>query len=205
MCRCSAQALWLFAPCLSFVFGSVCARVMTTTSKGVLAGIALLVVAAVAGPMLAFPGTCPVCRGRTANIRTVTDETNAPSRNLCVWNRSVCANLLYGPDSVICTQCWQARSPHLDRWERASEIADSFQKPLGPVIRGFPLPPSDRLRSRVVFTQAYANARFTESVAFWCVDREGVLAGLRGYCATNALTFSAETNMIAGQIYVKIE
>lgn len=178
---------------------------MPITAKRVLAVVALVAALAVAGSMLAFPGKCPVCSGRTVKVRTLTDETNAPSRNVCTWNRSVCANLIYGPDSVICTQCWLAHSPLLDRWERASEIVDSFQRPLNPVIRGVPVPPSDRLRSRVVFTQGYAKARFTESIAFWCVESDGVLAALRGYCATNALACSVETNRIAGQVYVKIE
>ena len=109
---------WL--PSLTLPFGSLCARIMATIAKPVFAVVALVAALAVAGSMLAFAGKCPVCSGRTEKVRTLTDETNASSRNVCVWNRSVCANLISGPDSVICTQCWLAHSPLLDRWERAN-------------------------------------------------------------------------------------
>src|SRR5205807_2354800 len=110
-----------------------------------------------------------------------------------------------GSDSVICTRCWLAHSKLVGSWERASELAASFQRPLSPCIYGVPVPSEASLRSRVVFTQRYARKTIVESVAFWCVYHESILAGLRGYCATNGLRLSAETNRVAGQVYVKIE
>jgi len=155
-------------------------------------------------PLLAFAAACPVCGGSVVKIATVVDDTNAPSRNLCVWNRSICANLFYGHDSVICTRCWHAHSDTLGKWERSSESPTTFQRPLRVVIGGVPLPSSDSLRSRVVFTQTFAK-KTTDSVAFWCVDSQSIQSALRAYCATNRLHLSAETNRIAGQVYVRIE
>ena len=177
---------------------------MSTASK------TRIVVAAVAGfalllPLLAFAASCPMCGARTVKLATVADDTNAPSKNLRVWNRSICANLLYGPDSDICTRCWHAHSITSGNWERASELPASFQRPLRAVIRGVPLPSPDGLRSRVVFKQTFAKKTFTDTVAFWCADSQNIQSLLRAYCATNRLHFSAETNRLAGQIYVRIE
>lgn len=171
----------------------------TISRTRIIAGLVALL------PMLAFAAACPVCGGGVVKTATVTDITNAPSKNLCVWNRSMCGNLLQGTDSVICTRCWLAHSKLLDGWERATESADSFQQPLRAAIRSVPLPPPESLRSRVVFTQSFAEKRFADSVAFWCVDSASIQDSLRTYCVTNRLRFNAETNRIAGQIYVRIE
>jgi len=114
-------------------------------------------------------------------------------------------NLFYGPDSVICTRCWHAHSELMVSWERASVLPASFQRPLSPAIRGVPVPPADAVRSEVVFTQTYEKMKIAESLAFWCMDSKSLLASLRAYCDANGLTFTAETNRIAGQVYVKIE
>ena len=178
---------------------------MSTTSKRTI--IATSVVAALVLVLLlqAFAAACPVCGGRVVKTATVNDDTNAPSKNSCVWNRSICGNVLYGPDAVLCTRCWHAHSKLLIKWERSSELPASFHRPLGSAIRGVPIPPADAVRSGVVFTQTYAKKTFAESVSFWCVDDEHLLASLRGYCTTNHLTFSFETNRIAGQVFIKVE
>jgi hypothetical protein len=156
-------------------------------------------------PLLAFAASCPVCGGRVVKIGTLTDATNAPSRNLCGWDGSICGNLLYGPDSLICTGCWLAHSKLVGNWERAAESPATFRKPLSRRIFNVPVPSEASLRSGVVFTQSYAKKTFAERVTFWCVDNEIILASLKSYCATNGLSFNAETNRIAGQVYVKIE
>ncbi len=177
---------------------------MRTARQRIIAAIGLIVLVLVLA-LLKSGFACPACGGRIVKTATVTDDTNAPSKNLCFWNRSVCANLLYWPDSLICTRCWLAHSDLVGNWERASESPASFLRPLSSTIRGVPLPPPSSIHSRAVFTQSYGKKRFAESLAFWCVDNENLLAGLRGYCATNHLKFSAETNRLAGQAYVKIE
>jgi len=177
---------------------------MSATSKTriTLSAVGVLVVLL---PLLTFAAACPVCGARTAKLATVADDTNAPSKNLCVWNRSICANLFYGPDSEICTRCWHAHSTTAGKWERASELPASFQRPLSSAIRGIPIPSTNDLRSRAVFAQTYTKKAFAESVAFWCTNSESVLTSLRGYCATNRLTLSVESNRLAGQVYVRIE
>jgi hypothetical protein len=175
---------------------------MSTSKNEIIVGLVALMLAL---PLLAFAAACPVCGGSVVKTARIVDDTNAPSKNLCVWNRSICANLFYGANSVICTRCWHAHSDTLGKWERAAESPESFQKPLGTVIRGVPLPSPDSLRSRVVFTQTFAKKTFTDSVAFWCADSQSIQSGLRAYCTTNRLHFSAERNRPVGQIYVRIE
>jgi hypothetical protein len=185
-----------------FSLDGVRVRSMSTSKRKVIFGLVAL---ALVLPLLAFAAACPVCGGSVVKTATVVDDTNAPSRNLRVWNRSICANLLYGSDSVICTRCWHAHSKVVGRWERAAESAGSFQIPLRAVIRDVPLPSADSLRSHVVFTQTFAKNTFADSVAFWCVNSQSIQSGLRAYCTTNRLHLSTETNRIAGQIYVRIE
>ncbi len=166
--------------------------------------IVLVVASALLVPLLVLPVTCPICGGRLVKTAAITDDRNAASRNLCVWNRSVCANMLHGPDSVICTHCWHARSERVDKWERASESIAVFQKPLSPAIRYVPVPPADAIRSRVVFTQTYDKMKFTESLSFWCVNDESLLTRIRDYCKTARLMFCAATDQKTGKVNVEI-
>jgi hypothetical protein len=142
---------------------------------------------------LLLASRCPVCGGKLARAGSLNDDTTAPSRNICVWNRSICGNLLYGPDSVVCTRCWYARSPQLRQWERRLGDPDGFRQPLRPEVRRVPLPTGDRLRYSAVFWQAYADKAFTDGVAFWCADDAALLSRLRDYCTTSHLTLTAET------------
>jgi hypothetical protein len=178
---------------------------MRTASKRQILAVILVAACVLMVVMLAFPARCPICGGRIVKMGTVTDDTNLPSRNLCIWNRSICANPFYGPDSAICTRCWHAHRALTGNWERACESPASFQKPLSSAIQGVPLPPADAIRSRVVFTQTYDKKRFTESVAFWCVGDESLLARLRSYCTATQLTFHVESNRIAGEVFITIE
>lgn len=196
---------------------------MSIPSKRKLLALAAVAACVLLAPLLAFtsldqgrsprsshtrssPSECPVCGGPVVKTGTITDDTNAPSKNVCVWNRSSCGNVLYGPNSLICTRCWYARSDFselVDRWAFASESPASFQRPLSPAILGVPVPP-DAVRSGVVFRQTYEKKEFAESMSFWCVDSESVLAGVRAYCATNGLTFTAMRNRLPGEAYVDI-
>lgn len=177
---------------------------MNSITKRRVAKVAVLAVALLL-PLLLFAQTCPVCGGSVVKVGALKDDTNKPSRNLCVWNRSICGNVLYGADALICTRCWYAHSHLGGDWERSIEDAEGFRHALSLSLRAIPLPSNDTLRSPVVFTQTYGKKRFTESVAFWSADKESTLSSLRAYCAADHLMLTVETNRIAGQVYVKIQ
>ncbi len=126
---------------------------------------------------MAFPScraeVCPWCGGALTKVGDITDDQSKPSKNLGVWNRSICANPFYDQDSVICSQCWHAYSKLLDSWERSSELPDSFRRPLAEDIRLFPLPSRKDITSLVVYSQNCTPTQVTESVGFWCIDSPG--------------------------------
>jgi hypothetical protein len=159
-----------------------------TTSKAKIV-VAVVTVFVIFVAVLAFVASCPVCGAHTVKLATVADDTNAPSKNLCVWNRSRCGNLFYDANSVICTQCWYSYSKLFSRWERSSELPDSFRRPLSTAIRRFPLPsPKEITSPRVVYSQKIAGARVTESVFFWCTDSPTLLDPFDDYCREHKLS-----------------
>ncbi len=179
---------------------------MTKMRKKAIWMLAILAVVVSLSAALVVTWRCPVCGGWLVSAAKLSDDTTRPSRNLCVWNRSICANLFYGPGSVICTRCWYAHSPRSRRWERSIAYSDGFYHPLRPEIRGVPVPGGDRLRGLAVFSQVYAHGAFTDSVAFWCIDNAGYITGLRHYCTTNHLTLTDErAASMPGDVYIKIQ
>jgi len=149
---------------------------------------------------------CPVCGGKLTTVGTVTDDRTKPSKNISVWNRSICANMFYDDASVICTQCWLSYSKQFQRWERSSELPDSFRRPLSAGIRGFPVPPAKNIKSLVVYSQQIAGAKVSESVAFWCTDSDSLISDFRAYARKHNLSIRVEMQgRVRKQIYVAIE
>ena len=148
--------------------------------------LALLHVAGVTAALAAE--TYPICTGGLAKVGTITDDRSKPSKNIAVWNRSMCANPFYDDDSIICTECWYSYSKQFSRWERSSELPDSFRRPLSVTIRQFPLPPAKEIKSLVVYSQQVAGAQVTESVLFWCTDSPTLLDPFRDYCRVQNLS-----------------
>ena len=149
---------------------------------------------------------CPDCGGKLTKVGNVADDPTKPSKNISVWNRSICANMFYGDDSLICTRCWLSYSKQFQRWERSSELPDSFRRPLSPAIRGFPVPPAKNIKSLVVYSQQITGAQMSESVAFWCSDSADLIAGFRAYARKHGLSIRVEMQgHVPKQIYVAIE
>lgn len=88
-------------------------------------------------PTLASAATrCPLCGGRLVKADSLKDDTRKPSKNLEMWNRSICLNPARSVEAVICTRCWFSFSPGWSEgWERCSEVPDSFRYPPPDVIR----------------------------------------------------------------------
>lgn len=132
--------------------------------------------------------TCLHCGGQLAKVGTVKDDITKPSKNINVWNRSICANPFYGDDSIICTQCWLAHSTRFQRWERSSEVPASFHRPLSTVIRDFPIPSAKDIKSLVVYSQQISGTQVTESVVFWCTDSNSLISSFRAYASKHSLS-----------------
>jgi hypothetical protein len=152
------------------------------------------------------PTSCADCGGTLAKVGAVHDDTEKPSKNLKVWNRSICGNPFYGPDSVICTDCWLSYSELLDRWERSSALPDSFRRPLSKAIRDCPLPRAEDTKSGVVYSQWIETRRVTESVSFWCTDSVGFISQLREHARGQNLSLRVDQHgRIAKEVFVVME
>lgn len=136
---------------------------------------------------------------------SLNDDRTAPSKNLCVWNRSVCANPFYGDQSLICTQCWLSSSKLLNQWERSSELPESFRPPLSASIRAFPVPTGKDIKSRAVYCQEIVSARVSESLTFWCSDTTNLIASLRTNAVKHNLSLTVELQgRVEGEVHVAI-
>ena len=55
---------------------------------------------------------CPVCGGAVVAVEQVQDDVSKPSRNIAVWNRSICGNELFGPGATIGHSVGTARAEY---------------------------------------------------------------------------------------------
>ena len=81
---------------------------------------------------------CPVCGGKVTSVDRVRDDLGKPSKNIEIWNRSMCANGLIG-GALVCTKCWLCSYFYEEDWKRMSELRDSFVPPIDKAIHDFPL------------------------------------------------------------------
>ena len=150
---------------------------------------------------------CPLCGGKLVKAGSIKDDLAKPSKNSAVWNRSICANLLFNDDTIICTQCWMAYSEQSHLWERSSELPDSFYRPLSTAIRKFPAPPAREGQSSAVYSQqVFFGATAKESIAYWCADSTNFLSNIRAYAGEHNLVIHVdEQERIPGQVFVSAE
>jgi hypothetical protein len=73
---------------------------------------------------------CPVCNKKTFEVTTQKDDPSKPSKNIDVWNRSVCATLSYGKGSYICMNDGYAYDASLKTWKLKLNDRDGFAHPL---------------------------------------------------------------------------
>ena len=169
--------------------------------------LSALMIVCFAGLAVAWLRLCPVCHlGFVRAPEAVATRGDVESsKNLAIWNGSY-----HGPDyedySKICTRCWMAYYDYWRRWERASEVPDSFHRPLRPSIRHVPLPAAEHVHNRVVYTQYWSRGQIRETVGFWCDDLPEVIEPLRAYAAAHNLFFGIdEPPRLEGQQFVRIE
>src|ERR1043166_7317953 len=126
--------------------------------------------------------SCPICGRQTVDVTTQQDDLSKPSVNLCVWNRSMCANEFYGKGSLICPHDHYAYEAQLKTWNKSVQDRDAFPLPLHPSIYSFPLPPTPQILSRVVYSQTFASLSSVEhSVLFWCKTDDAFFKQLEEY------------------------
>lgn len=154
---------------------------------------------------------CPVCHGILVTAGSLVDDETKPSRNIDLWNRSYHAAFwpFFSAASLVCSRCFLAFREGDEKWVRSSEELRSFHVPLLPAITGFPLPPSDELRSPVVYGQefggAFADQGRSDSVDFWCLASTKGLELMQRHCMKHELKFKAERKTgMPGELYVSV-
>ena len=153
------------------------------------------------------PSSCGVCGGNVVPISSVADDRIKPSRNISVWNRSICANPFYRDSDVICTKCAHAYSTMLKAWSLALQDSGGFQKPLHVSILDFPLPSSSNVTFGIVYRQTLAASNRTDSVSFWCLDDEQYLAIIQRYSGSSGLSLreTKGNGRLTNQVHVLAE
>jgi len=122
---------------------------------------------------------CPVCGGRVVIVDKLKDDLSKPSRNIEIWNRSMCANLLLG-GALACTRCWMCSYWFEEKWKRMSEVPDSFIPPLSKAVHDFPVAADEASYSR-----EFEGTTLTDSLLVaW---DESKYAGYREYCKKHDL------------------
>jgi len=149
---------------------------------------------------------CPLCGGDLIRVGDVVDDRSKPSRNLCVWNRSICGNYFYEDDSKICKQCWHSYNEKMKRWEMSSEQVDAFRQPLTTDITNVPLPTAKDITSLVVYSQKISDGNVKESVGFWCNNNDDYRVRLTKYTSDHALSITNyEADSQKNQSHITIE
>jgi len=176
---------------------------------------------------------CPLCGGRLVKAVSVKDDTNKPSKNMEIWNRSICLNPRYNDEAVICTQCWLSFSPGWsEAWERCSELPDSFRYPLSETLRHFPVPVESgaytqrfiagqtndtthvlplpggsgkETKWRVIHSLEYSNVMVEESTHFWCKDFKELMTKFHGHCTRHEFSMEEDrAKSYPGEVHVTI-
>ena len=148
------------------------------------------------------PQRCAVCGGPVTAIELTKDDASKPSRNLDVWNRSGCGNLLFGPEAVICLRDGYAYSPGMKKWGLSLENPVGFALKLDPRIRQFPVPEKNAIRSRLVYSQEIAGGRVAHSVGFWCDTDQRYLEKVERYGKLAGASVTVERDKLPGQTHV---
>ena len=124
---------------------------------------------------------CPVCGGKVTNVERLKDDLGKPSRNIEIWNRSMCANLLLG-GALVCTKCWLCSYFYEEDWKRMSELRDSFIPPIDKAIHDFPLGTVE-----ATYDRRFAVTDLTDSMEFGWDGSEDHLSAYKDYCKQHGL------------------
>ncbi|MCP4460157.1 MAG: hypothetical protein GY816_19355 [Cytophagales bacterium] len=148
---------------------------------------------------------CPVCGGMPISTLQIKDDRSKPSKNIAVWNRSICGNSLFETYSTICQKDWYAYSPYFETWTLVLENPDGFSNKLKEGIYSFPLPIVQNLRSLTVYRQVIGRKRTVHSISFWCETDEDYFKKIEAYSKKNRLKLKIDRNKIEGQSFLSAE
>jgi len=138
-------------------------------------------------------------------VEQVQDDPSKPSRNIAMWNRSSCGNLLFGPGATICPHDWYAYSAELEKWELSLEDPKGFALAMDGRIRDLPLPEKGKIRSGVVYSQSIDGDKIVHSAGFWCDTDESYLDRLNDYAKRAGINVKIERERTLGQTYATAE
>jgi hypothetical protein len=148
---------------------------------------------------------CPVCQSILVDVTTQVDDKSKPSKNLSVWNRSICANPFFHKGSLICPRDGYAYEAQLKQWKLSLESRDSFAYPLDRKIYEFPLPVSKAIKSRTVYSQIFEKLDSIEhGLLFWTLLDDSYFTEIRKYAKTNGIVLAIDPHRDQGQAVIKV-
>jgi len=150
---------------------------------------------------------CPVCKRELVDVTKQKDDTSKPSRNIGIWNRSMCGNRSYGDGSLMCLHDNYAYDATLmNRWGLALENRDGFAIPLAKAIYNFPLPIDENIKSRVVYDQDFKTlSSVTHSLLYWCSTDKRFFKKVKAYSKEHGLALEIDKNRKPGESIISVE
>jgi len=148
---------------------------------------------------------CPVCGTETLLVSEQNDDTSKPSRNISVWNRSMCGSSMFKGDSSICPKDHYAFDASMMKWWiLALENKDGFALPLEKAVYDFPV--TEKANSRVVYYQHFINKdTVRHSLHFWCETDHSYFQVIREYAKKSGLNLEIEVDRRENRSTVMVE
>lgn len=143
---------------------------------------------------------CPSCNKECTPIFEIKDDVTKPSKNLSVWNRSMCASLIFY--THVCKEHFYAYCLTFKKWELSLEGKNAFPIKLHKSIHQMPI--SKKPRYRVVYSQEIYEKRREDSVAFWFIHDEKYIHYVKDYVKANNLEMRLEEKKDKDESYVVI-
>ncbi len=148
---------------------------------------------------------CPVCGTETLLVSEQKDDTSKPSRNISVWNRSMCGNSMFKGDSSICPKDHYAYDASMMKWWILGlESKDGFALPLEESVYDFPV--TEKANSRVVYYQHFIKTdSIRHSLSFWCETDHAYFDVIREYAKKEGLSLEIEIDRRENRSYIVVE
>jgi hypothetical protein len=148
---------------------------------------------------------CPICGTETLLVSEQKDDTSKPSRNISVWNRSMCGNSMFKGESSICPKDDYAYDASMMKWWMLSlENKDGFSLPLKNSVYEFPV--SAEADSRVVYSQQFITKdTVRHSLSFWCKTDNDYFQVIRNYAKKSGLDLEIKVDRRENRSFVTVE
>ena len=131
---------------------------------------------------------------------TVKDDESKPSKNITIWNRSICGN--FHSYNQICKNDFYAYSSSDEKWILTLDNKDGFPIKLSLDIYNAPL--AQKVTSLTVYMQEITNDEKIETLFFWFKTDYNYIQKVKKYCKDNNLEYKIDLNRKNEKSFIRI-